>query len=199
MAGVYYPIPSSVQIIGLAGKAGSGKNYLARHALLPLGFFPIALADHFKVEAVVRDGAPLGEVFFTAKSPSTRDLLQKRGTEEGRWVLGEDIWIKHMEAWIAAHVAKGWHRFVITDVRFRNEADWVKAMGGCLVELTGRGGLEGAMAQHPSEIDLEGYEHFDATIDNRPPSQRVGSAVEDLKQVARAYVIRAAEAEHATA
>lgn len=190
MPGVYYPIPNPFHVIGLAGKAGSGKNYLARHALLPLGFFPIALADHFKVDAVVRDGAPLDEVFFTAKSPETRDLLQKRGTEEGRWVHGEDIWIKTMESWIAAHVAKGWSRFVVTDVRFRNEADWVRALGGCVVQVTGRGGLEGAMAHHPSEVELDDYEFFDAAIDNRPASQRVGSPVEDLKQVARAYVAR---------
>lgn len=193
MSGVYYPIPTNVHLIGLAGKAASGKNYLARHALLPMGFFPIALADHFKVDAVVRDGAPLDEVFFTSKSEGTRDLLQKRGTEEGRWVHGEDIWIKTMEAWIAAHVSKGWQRFVVTDVRFTNEANWIKLMGGMVVQVTGRGGLAGALAQHPSEVDLEGYEGFDATIDNRPASQRVGDAVEDLKQLARVYVARSLE------
>lgn len=193
MSGVYFPIPAPVHLIGLAGKAASGKNYLARHALLPLGFFPIALADHFKVDAVVRDGAPLDEVFFTTKSAETRDLLQKRGTEEGRWVLGEDIWIRTMEAWIAAHAAKGWTRFVVTDVRFVNEANWIKLMGGIVVNVTGRGGLTGAMAEHPSEVDLDGYESFDAVINNRPASQQVGDPVQDLKLVARQYLTRGLE------
>lgn len=193
MSGVYFPIPTPVHLIGLAGKAGSGKNYLARHALLPLGFFPIALADHFKVDAVVRDGAPLDEVFFTTKSAETRDLLQKRGTEEGRWVLGEDIWIRTMEAWVAAHAAKGWTRFVVTDVRFTNEANWIKLMGGIVVNVAGRGGLDGAMSQHPSEVDLDGYEGFDAMINNSPASKSIGDPVQDLKQVARQYLTRGLE------
>lgn len=168
MPGVYFPFPESASftVIGLAGKAGSGKNYLARHALLPQGYFPVALADHFKVETVVFDGAPLDEVFFTTKSPTTRDLLQQRGTERGRQIHGEDIWIRHTESWLAAHVAKGWRRFVITDVRFPNEADWVRQLGGRMVQIVGRGGLEGALAMHPSETSLDDYPFFDMILDN---------------------------------
>lgn len=182
MAGIYYDIPGSVSVIGLSGKARSGKNYLARHALLPLGFYPLALANHFKVDAVVRDGAPINEVFFGAKSEATRDLLQQRGTEQGRHVFGEDIWIRTTEAWIAAGVAAGWSRFVLTDVRFTNEADWVNALGGLLVRVAGRGGLEGPLAQHPSETDLDTYTGPIEVLDNAP--QRLGSAVQDLKGLA---------------
>lgn len=183
MPGVYFDIPEAVQLIGLTGKARSGKNYLARHALLPLGFFPIALADHFKVDAVVRDGAPLHEVFLGEKSPETRDMLQQRGTEQGRNVYGEDIWIRTMEAWITAHLSKGWKRFVLTDVRFENEAQWVKMMGGHLVQVTGRGGLDGVLAFHPSETGLDSYTGFDLTIDNSPQSGPY--AVSTLQQWAR--------------
>lgn len=182
MAGVYYDIPGTIQVIGMSGRAKSGKNYLARHALLPMGFFPLALANHFKVDAVVRDGAPLDEVFFTDKSDEVRDMLQRRGTEEGRHVLGEDIWIRTTEAWIAAAVAAGWHRFVITDLRFKNEADWVNTLGGRVVRVTGRGGLEGPLAFHPSETDLDDYAGVMTLLDNSP--RRMGSAVEDLKQLA---------------
>lgn len=170
MPGVYFNIPTdrSLQIIGLSGRAKSGKNYLAKHALLPIGFVPMALANHFKVDAVVRDGAPLDEVFFTDKSPETRDMLQKRGTEEGRHVFGEDIWIRTMEAWIAATVAAGVTRFVITDVRFPNEADWIKQIGGKVVRIVGRGGLDGALAFHPSETALDDYLAYDLELDNSP-------------------------------
>lgn len=168
MAGVYFAPQAErpVEIIGMSGKAKSGKNYLARHALLPLGYVPLALANHFKVDAVVRDGAPYSEVFFTEKSAETRDMLQRRGTEEGRWVYGEDIWIRTLEAWIGSFVAAGVYRFVITDVRFQNEADWVKAMGGRVVQIVGRGGLAGPLADHPSETSLDTYERFDLVLDN---------------------------------
>lgn len=184
MPGVYFPLPQDIHLIGMAGKAGSGKNYLARHALLPLGYFPIALADHFKVDVVVRDGAPTQEVFLGAKSPETRDLLQRRGTEEGRWVYGEDIWIRTLEAWLVAHVAKGWSKFVVTDIRFENEAEWTRLMGGKLVQVTGRGGLAGALAMHPSETGLDGYTNFDLTLDNSP--QAGPYSVSELQQWARA-------------
>jgi hypothetical protein len=183
VSGVYFNAIGEVdQLIGLSGKAQCGKNYLARHALIPLGYLPIALADHFKVDAVVRDGAPMDEVFFSDKSPATRDLLQRRGTEEGRWVLGEDIWIRTLEAWISAHVSKGWRRFVVTDVRFANEAEWVKMMGGHVAQVVGRGGLGGSLALHPSETGLDDYPAFDAVINNSP--DRIGSAVEDLRRFA---------------
>jgi hypothetical protein len=171
MTSVYYPVPTDrrIHLIGMVGKAGSGKNYLAKHALLPAGYVPLALANHFKVDAVVRDGAPIDEVFFTQKSDETRALLQRRGTEEGRHVYGEDIWIRTLEAWIAAFVASGSTRFVITDVRFPNEADWVRQMGGKLVRVTGRGGLSGALSFHPSETALDDYPGaFDLTLDNSP-------------------------------
>lgn len=185
MPGVYFNIPTDrpIHLVGLAGRAGSGKNYLAKHGLMPLGYFPIALADHFKVDAVVRDGAPIDEVFFTAKSMETRDMLQRRGTEEGRWVYGEDIWIRTLEAWIAAYVAKGWNRFVVTDVRFPNEAEWIKMMGGTMIQVMGRGGLEGALAQHPSETALDGYVGFDLVIDNSP--QNAPTAASTLQRLAQ--------------
>lgn len=168
MPGVYFNIPTDrhLQLIGMAGKAGSGKTYLAKHALLPIGFVPLAVANHFKVDAVVRDGAPLDEVFFTAKSDETREMLQQRGTEQGRHVYGEDIWVRTMEAWVAAFVAAGVHRFVVTDVRFPNEADWVKQLGGKLVRVLGRGGLEGPLAFHPSETALDDYPGIDLDLDN---------------------------------
>lgn len=182
--GVYYLTQTDkpLEIIGMSGLAKSGKNYLAKHALLPIGYIPLALANHFKVDAVVRDNAPYDEVFFTEKSPETRDMLQKRGTEEGRHVFGEDIWIRTLEAWIGSFVAAGAYRFVITDVRFPNEADWVKMMGGRVVRVEGRGGLDGPLAFHPSETALDGYDKFDLHLDNSP--KNAAYAVNQLQKFA---------------
>lgn len=164
----FYLKPGTVEIVGLSGKGKSGKNHLARVALLPRGYFPISLAAHFKVEAVVKDGAPIDEVFFGDKSPATRDMLQKRGTEEGRNVFGEQHWLKTLEAWIASYASAGWHKFVVTDVRFPNEVEWVQSLGGRVYRVIGRGGLDGVAAQHPSETALDTYRGFDAWINNEP-------------------------------
>lgn len=163
------PAPSVLhpQVLGLSGKAGAGKNYLAREILVPRGYFPVSLADPFKVTAVLQ-GAPMTECFFGEKSPETRALLQRLGTEEGRLVHGEDYWTQVASVWLAAHVAKGWPRFVVTDIRFPNEVDWIHSMGGQVWQITGRGGLSGSTSQHPSETALDGYTGFDHVIVNEP-------------------------------
>lgn len=185
----FYLHQGQVEIIGLSGKARSGKDYLAKNVIVPLGFLPLALADHFKVDAVVKRGAPIHEVFFGEKSPRTRRLLQLLGTEKGRNKMGEDVWCKHLEVWIARLSSQGVRRFVITDVRFPNEVDWIHSLGGKVYRVTGRGGITPRKpktwwekvkalfglwndpASHPSETALDGFIGFDRVIDNSPENE----------------------------
>jgi hypothetical protein len=165
----YLPEGVTVDAIGVSGKKGSGKTTLTRLALIKQGYIPIPLARHFKVDMVAKDGAPAAEVFGAAetKSATTRDALQKRGTELGRNVYGEDVWLRHLEAHILDFVAHGITRFVIPDVRFPNEVEYVQqALGGKVYRIIGRGVQSGDA--HPSETALDGYDGFDAVIDNRP-------------------------------
>ncbi len=92
-----------------------------------------------------------------------RELLQRCGTEAGRKVLGEDVWVNAVFA--------GWDGFtptVITDVRFPNEARAVKERGGVVlrVERPGVGPREDALGGvHPSETALDDWD-FDAVLVN---------------------------------
>lgn len=159
---------SGVRILGLSGKAGSGKTTLATYLVQKHGYVPVSLADHFKVDAVVRHGAPIEEVFGSWKSPETRKLLQITGTEMGRDVHGDDIWTRTAETLIYGMAQAGVTRVVVPDVRFENEVDWVRSLGGVIVRLTGRGGATGANAQHSSETALDAYESWDIVLDNTP-------------------------------
>lgn len=147
-----------VKLIGIVGRAGSGKSTLASAllALLPRAV-PVSLATPFKLEGVALDGLPIEEVFGPAdKSPATRQYLQRAGTENGRNTHGEDIWLKHADADIYRLGRYGIQNVVIDDVRFANEAEWIKAKGGVLVKLVGRGiALEGDAATHPSETAID--------------------------------------------
>ena len=53
--------------------------------------------------------------------------------------------------------------WIITDVRFKNEANEIKKRGGILIRLN-RGKCD---CDHPSETDLDEYPHFDIHIDNK--------------------------------
>jgi hypothetical protein len=99
---------------------------------------------------------------FRAQSRSPRWILQKWGTEYRRrshygW---DSYWLDQVAGVIAAYPEA---RFVLTDVRFPNEADYVEREGGLLVRvrrpvleaLEEQARLAGtATALHPSETEL---------------------------------------------
>lgn len=171
--GITGMLPEGLSVLGMSGKARSGKNFLTKHIIRPMGFSPWALATPLKIEAIVKYGAPVDEVLGGKdKSPEVRALLQRLGTEEGRDKYGEDIWLKHAELFMSMQVESGQERFVITDVRFPNEVEWVQSLGGKVYRINGRGGLEGANAEHPSETALDTYTDFDATFDNSPGKEK---------------------------
>lgn len=167
MSTIDYLLRHDIQVVGLSGRAGCGKDYLADRSAIPWGFLPMALANHFKVEAVAKDGLDLGAAFWREKSPSERALLQRRGTEEGREVYGDDIWLRHAEAWMCYYVGKGFRRFCLTDIRFVNEVLWLQSLGGKVYRVTGRGGvMDPGNRVHRSETELDGYLGFDRVFDN---------------------------------
>lgn len=184
--------PDVVNVIGLSGKAGSGKDFLATRAVVPYGFVPLALANQFKVSAVIKRGLPFDQVFGpTPKSPDTRDILQKMGTEFGRDNFGEDVWCRALELWMLYMVEHGVDRFVITDVRFINEVEWIYGLGGEVFRITGRGGAETEETQqHISETELDGYDDWSAVIDNSPErrTDQTNPAVTELKDYVDAYL-----------
>lgn len=157
---------NNVQVLAFSGRAKSGKDYLAERTAIPWGFLPTALANDFKVEAVAKDGLSIAAAFWAAKTPAERDMLQKRGTEEGRDVFGVDLWVNHWMAWMCYYTSKGFTNFVVTDVRFPNEVEAVKALGGKVYRVTGRGGLTDGTKLHVSETALNDYEGFDRIFDN---------------------------------
>lgn len=65
-----------------------------------------------------------------------REAMQKMGTECGRNVYHPDIWTKALEYRItAAQAADDRVNYVITDVRFPNEAKLIRELGGYVIEV----------------------------------------------------------------
>lgn len=85
-----------------------------------------------------------------------RRLLQVMGTEVGRSMFGEDAWIE-----MVGRQVKEINQnigviqdIVITDVRFQNEADYVRKLGGRIVLITREG--TGPVNDHASDkIDFD--------------------------------------------
>lgn len=123
--------------------------------------------------------------------PAVREYLQALGVNV-REVLGDDTWVRAAlseyraqrdEARLAYEVNGVWEpenlpRVVVTDVRFRNEADAIVAGGGYVWRVE-RPGV-GPANDHISEHDLDGY-GFDAYVTNH-------GTIDDLQVLVAALV-----------
>ena len=123
------------RLIGLTGPAGCGKNLVA--SMVPDAVV-IQLADPIYAalsailgipDTVLRQRATKEKpIDWLGKSP--RQLLQTLGTDWGRTLVAEDIWLRIARRRIAELAESGAAAVVIADVRFDNEARMVQEMGG---------------------------------------------------------------------
>ena len=130
-----------MKVIGLSGKAGVGKDYLSRTYIVPLfcrnqAYMILSFSDFFKLETIVKDGVNRERV-YGEKDHESRKMLQKRGTEEGRDVYGQDVWVNFAYEFLLEHSKRGIVWFFITDVRFKNEVDFiVEKCKGVVIRVT---------------------------------------------------------------
>lgn len=148
-------LPDNVKLIGLHGKAGSGKDFIASNCLSD--YFKFAFANHFKID-IVRKYIFTHEEVFETKPDHVRHRLQQIGTEENRDVYGVDTWADAAEAWLhSINKANGLDKFVISDCRFDNEAEWVRRKGGIMIKIEsnrGRSGMDDVAKAHVSEAGI---------------------------------------------
>lgn len=164
-----------MHLVGISGKAETGKDHLMRTCLQPVGFRPWSFAWHLKIEIIGQGGCTFQEAFYT-KPKHVRDRFQARGTEEGRDKYGEDIWVDTTLAWLELIAAEwGVSTFVIPDVRFKNELLALQRLQAKVIrvvapERAARSRLDPEQRQHRSEIDLDDVPlaQFDAVVHNNP-------------------------------
>lgn len=87
-----------------------------------------------------------------------RELMQRLGTECGRELLGENIWVD--SALKDVHPDKD---YIVTDCRFVNEANAIRNRGGKVIRIE-RPGI-GPANGHSSEVSLDSW-NFDHVIAN---------------------------------
>ncbi|WP_328742138.1 hypothetical protein OG436_14000 [Streptomyces caniferus] len=170
-------------LIGLAGAARSGKDTAAQ-ALLESGWTRRAFAD--KVRDVlyamdpVLNGDEWSDGYATVRYevdahgwehvkeeyPVVRQYLQRLGTEGGRSLLGENVWVDAL-----FRDYETWGPTVITDVRFPNEADAIRERGGLVVAIQRPGQELIPDAEHVSETALRGYLFDDVILNDGPVTQ----------------------------
>ena len=151
--------------LGLCGKAGAGKDWLCtqltrgeyglrvhrvsiaatiKEMLLTLN---PRIEGHKRLQDIAHEEGGIEVAKWTY--PEIRRLMQVLGTQCGRELLGPHVWI-------SAAMARGRDDAlnVVTDVRFPNEVDAIRAAGGLLVLVErpdSPSQLSGPAAEHVSE------------------------------------------------
>ena len=172
---------SRVEAIGLSGYSRSGKNTVGRY-LENQGWKQITFADYIRkslytfnprvsYNSRVKDivdahGWETGEII----SPEIKILLQRFGTEVGRDLINEDIWVD-----LTVKSIPDGSRVVFTDCRFSNEANKVRQLGGKVWRVN-RPGWQ-AVNDHTSETSLVDYD-FDRVFINDSSIKDLDAKVE---------------------
>lgn len=167
-----------MNIIGLCGAAGSGKNTVGELICGLSDATQIAFADPIYDAVSAITGLSRGQlsdrtikeepIDWLGRSP--RELLQTLGTEWGRDSVHKEIWVRR--AMRRAEAAGG--LVVITDVRFDNEAQAIHDAGGEVWEVRRRGA--GIPGNHASEAGVSDH-LIDLRIDNHGTIGGLAAAV----------------------
>lgn len=175
-------------LVGLVGRARSGKDTFADVLVEEHSFAKLALADPLRemaasIDPVVgweptfypdgddRVSIGAGPTHYRAavavygyerakdRYPELRRFLQRLGTEGIRGHVADDYWVREAERRIQASADP----VVVTDVRFANEAEMIRRNGGLLVGLL-RG--EASEPSHSSEAVDDLVYGADVIVDN---------------------------------
>ena len=155
------------KIIGITGPAGAGKTTAARHLVLRYGFDRLRFAEGLKKMAAVffewygfdeittarliegdLKQTPIPDIEFV----TARKIMQTLGGEWGRDAIHPDIWVNRLRSLTLETVAEN-VSVVVDDVRYQNEAQMIKDIGGEIWKIGGRAYT--GLSKHASEDGVD--------------------------------------------
>lgn len=156
---------NTIDIIGIHGPLNGGKDTVCKllMELCPDKFAHYAFARPLKEAGVILFGWPMDyfedRVLKEQVDPfwgfSPRKAMQLLGTEYGRNSLRDDIWIQRAVRQVELNRLAGL-KTIITDVRFENEAAWIRSLGerAALIYLEVPGLVRDEKYSHASEAGI---------------------------------------------
>ena len=144
---------NNIKVIGVTGFKRSGKDTTGVYLCDTSNYTRLGFADSLKQACKCIFSFTDDQLYGDTEKErvddywghSPREILQKVGTELFREKLaevccnvGDDIWIKSVERQMFALYSSDpikYNKFVVTDVRFPNERDFIKNMNGKMIRV----------------------------------------------------------------
>ena len=163
-----------MRLIGISGKAGTGKSTLAR-SLKEMGFASswVDFGDKLKEECAEMFNFPLGWPYseegkeriilhqdLPMGSMRVRKILQWWG--DYRRAQQPSYFVDKVRSWMEVNMPQS---LIVADVRRKNEAQFILDEGGWLIRLEPHPGWKpGPYANHISETDLDDWQQWHMVI-----------------------------------
>ena len=186
-------------IIGISGKAGSGKDTVAKMLEVLYANPDISYEEYEKKK--YKNFADIQIVHFADSLKETTQVLFRIGewetnTQEGKkttinWIgktvrellqgigqglrdaIDPNLWVKILFA-----NTEDWSNYIIADVRYPNEIYAIKKRNGVLIRIDRKGAGAG---NHSSETALDDYKEWDVHIENN-------GSIEDLFEAMKIFI-----------
>lgn len=173
-------------LIGVGFVARSGKDTVGQYLATKYGFRQTAFAESLKNACREVFGFSNEQLYGSEKETedsfwkcTPRWALQFVGTELFRQKVDPDVWVKSMQRRISNE--KATQRWVITDVRFPNEAEAIQSWGGEVIRIDRPGvAASGGIAGHASETSLIEWDGWDHILKNDGTLEELYRKVDQL-------------------
>lgn len=185
-------------LIGLHGRARTGKDTAARYLAAQFALYSYAFADPIKAAITqlfslshAHIEGNLKEALLPGVGKSPRQLMQLLGTEWGREQVHPELWLLLAAQNIAYQQEvdqSHYNGVVIRDVRFENEAAWIRSQGGHVVHIL-RPNAE-VVAAHSSESGIAIHDN-DFLVHNEGTVEQFHRQLDRMMDVLRlVHVVR---------